>query len=55
MKVRITYTVDVDDNFRRAVNEHYGRDGRATRAEIHRWYEANGHSMDDDLANNADG
>lgn len=49
MKIRISYVVDVNDDIRRSINEWYGRDGLATRAEVQRWYEANGSSMDDDL------
>ena len=49
MKVKISYTVEVDDEFRRAINEHYGRPGLATREEVKRWYEAYGNSMDADL------
>ncbi len=50
MRVRITYTVDIDDGIRRAINQRYGRPGLATRAEIRRWYENNGRAMDDDLS-----
>ena len=50
MKVRIAYTVEVDDDFRRAVADWYGRSGLATRDEIKRWYEANGRSLDDDFS-----
>jgi len=49
MKVKISYTVDVDDDIRRAINDWYGREGLASREEVQRWYEANGHSMDMDL------
>jgi len=31
MKVRISYTVDVDDRFRRAINNHYAKPGLASR------------------------
>jgi hypothetical protein len=50
MRVRIAYTVEIDDVIRRAINEWYGRPGLATREEIRRWYENNGRSMDDDLS-----
>lgn len=50
MKVRVAYTVDIDDDIRRAINAWYGRPGLASRKEIQRWYEANGESMDADLA-----
>jgi hypothetical protein len=49
MKVRVAYTVEVDDNFRRAINEHFGREGLATHAQVRNWYESVGHSMDNDL------
>ena len=50
MRVRITYTVEVPDWFRREINRYYGLDGLADRAEIKRWFEQYGTSMDDDLA-----
>lgn len=49
MKVHVSYTVVVDDFFRRAINEHFGREGLATRAQVRNWYESVGHSMDNDL------
>lgn len=51
MRVRIAYTVDVDDDFRRAINVHYGKDGLATREDVKRWYESYGDSMNVDLMN----
>lgn len=53
MKVRVAYTVDVDDVIREEINQWYGREGLATREEVRHWYEANGHSMDDDLSYNS--
>lgn len=50
MKVRINYTVEVDDVFRREINRWYGRPGLASREEVKRWFEAYGSSMDDDLS-----
>lgn len=50
MKVRIAYTVDVDDVIRREINDYYGREGLADREEIKRWYETFGGSEDDNLA-----
>ena len=49
MRVRVSYTVDVDDDFRRAINEYYGRPGLASREEIRNWYETFGSSQDADL------
>lgn len=50
MRVKIEYHVDANEDTRRAINMHYGRPGLATRHEVKRWYEAFGHSMDDDLS-----
>lgn len=50
MKVRVSYTVDVDDSFRRGINRWYGRPGLATRAEVRDWFQANGASMNDDIS-----
>ena len=49
MKVRVSYTVDVSDDYRRAVNQQYGREGLATRDQVRRWLEAHGASQDQDL------
>jgi hypothetical protein len=49
MRVRIEYTVEVSDDYRRAINLHYGKPGLATRAEVKRWLEAHGSAEDDDL------
>lgn len=49
MHVRVSYTVDVPRWMRRAINEHYGRPGLATRAEVQAWYQSFGSSMDMDL------
>ena len=54
MKVRVSFTVEVDDSFRREINAWYGRSGLASRDEVRAWYEANGTSMDDDLSMAAD-
>lgn len=50
MKVKITYTVEVPDEYRRAINEFYGQPGLATRDEVKAWFRAHGNSMDDDLS-----
>jgi hypothetical protein len=50
MRVRVTYTVNVTDDYRRAIRAYYGRDGLATRAEVQQWLWSYGNSMDDDLA-----
>lgn len=50
MKVRIAYTVEVDDQYRRAIRQYYGKEGLATRDEVVHWHRLRGESMDDDLA-----
>jgi hypothetical protein len=49
MKVRVTYTTTVSDDYRRAINLFYGKPGLATRVEVQRWLADHGSSMDDDL------
>jgi len=51
MRVRVSYTVEVDDDTRRQINAFYGRLGLASRAQVQAWYEAKGRTMDDDLNN----
>lgn len=49
MRVRIAYTVDVDDDFRRAIRNHYGQSGLADREDVRQWVRAYGDSMNDDI------
>jgi hypothetical protein len=49
MKVRVAYTTEVSDDYRRAINNYYGKPGLATREEVRRWLEAHGSSEDDNL------
>lgn len=49
MRVRVAYTTEVSDDYRRAIRLHYGKPGLATRAEVKRWLEAHGSAEDDDL------
>lgn len=49
MKVRISYTVDVDPRFRRAINNHYGEKGLATRADVKEWFKRYGESANHDI------
>jgi hypothetical protein len=50
VRVRIEYTAEVSDDYRRAINAFYGRPGLASRDDVRRWFEAYGASMDDDLS-----
>lgn len=49
MRVRVSYSTDVSDDYRRAINLHYGRDGLASRDDVKSWLEAHGSAEDDDL------
>ncbi len=49
MKVRVAFTVDADDNLRRAISNFHGRPNLATREQVRNWYERFGASMDADL------
>lgn len=54
MKVRVAYTVEVDDHFRRGIRSYYGETGLATRREVAAWFERFGDSMtEDDIGNTA--
>lgn len=54
MKVRIDFTVDVDERFRRALRAYYGRTGLATRDEVRDWYKDNAASVDADMTQEYD-
>lgn len=49
MRIRISYTTEVSDAFRRAIRFHYGHPGLATRAEVKDWIVRYGETGDDDL------
>jgi hypothetical protein len=49
MKVRIVYTVEVSDEYRRALNFRYGRPGLATRNEMKYYFQQWGNTTDEDL------
>ena len=49
MKVRITKTVEVDDEHRSAMRHFYGQAGMATREEVRDWYIDAMRSMDEDM------
>lgn len=49
MRVRVCYTVEVDDRYRRALNARLGKPGLATRNEVRAHLIQNGASVDDDL------
>ncbi len=50
MKIRVSYTITVDDEYRRAIRAFYGQDGLATRAEVAAWAKQYGSSEDDNLS-----
>jgi len=43
------YTITVDDDYRRAINYHYGKPGLATRLQVQAWLWAHGSSEDDNI------
>jgi hypothetical protein len=49
MRVRVEYTVDVPDAYRRAINFHYERPGLASPAAVRDWLMLHGSALDDDL------
>lgn len=49
MKVRVSYTTEVSDEYRAAINHHYGLPGLASREDVKRWLREYGSSADDDI------
>jgi hypothetical protein len=49
MKLRVTYTVEVDDGYRAAINHEVGVSGLATHGAVKKWFELYGASRDDEL------
>lgn len=39
MKVRVTFTVDVSDTFRKALNAYYGKGGKASSKELKLYFQ----------------
>lgn len=54
MKVKICWTQEVSDDFRRHINQYFGKDGLATRKEVKHWFYMHGQMMNDDLADQKD-
>jgi hypothetical protein len=51
MKIKISYTVEVNDWFRRAINFRYGVLKPATREQIKNFYYLYGQTLDDNITN----
>lgn len=51
MKVRVSYTVEVDEGFRKAITHYYGHKSQepASRRDVSWWFQMHGASMDDVL------
>lgn len=49
MRVRVVQTVEVSDEYRRAIRRYFGGDGMATRDEVRQWVMRFGETMDADL------
>ena len=49
MKVRIEFTVEVPDEYRRILNAHHGRPGLASRQQLKDWYRGMGEDNGDAL------
>lgn len=49
MKVKIEYTEEVTDEYRRAINHYHGKPGLASRQEVKDWFWLHGQSMNDDI------
>jgi hypothetical protein len=49
MKVRIDYSIEATDYLRRAIRNHYGLEGLATREEIKDWFRLHGEAETDTI------
>jgi hypothetical protein len=49
VRVRIAYTEDVTDEFRRAINAYHGEPGLASRQQVREWFWLHGQAMNDDI------
>lgn len=49
MKVKIEYTEEVSDEYRRALNFRYGKTGLATREDLKQHFQIYGNTIDDDI------
>lgn len=49
MKVRVAYTIDVDDEYRLALAHHFGQHGKASRKDVAEYQAENGSANDSDL------
>ena len=49
MRARVTFMVDVDDTFRRALRFYYGLEGLASREEVKHWFRNAAASMNHDM------
>lgn len=54
MKIRVSYSVEIDNRYRRAVNHFLGLKGMATRDEVKEWLRQNGGALDDDILSDLD-
>lgn len=54
MRVRVAYTEDVSDDYRRLINQYYGKPGLASRSDVVDWFRSYGESMNEHLAAQAD-
>ena len=50
MRVKISYTIDAPEFFRRAIRHYRGEGGLATREEVRDWMRLYGESMNQDIA-----
>ncbi len=49
MKVRVCYTIDIEDETRRGLSRYFGKPGLASRRDLQRWLRENGESSLPDL------
>lgn len=49
MKVKVCYTVEVNDRYRRAINAYFGKPGLASREDVQDFLKQNGATLDNDI------
>lgn len=54
MRIRVGYSTEVDDRYRRAINHYLGLKGLATRDEVKEWLRQNGSALDEDILSDLD-
>lgn len=55
MRVHVSYTVEVSDDLRRAIRNHFGQIGMANREEVKNWFHMHGDAETDTVLSDLEG